>query len=195
MLRIVLCCITGLGLSLAAESPAPWLKTGPGNTAGYSQQVQPGLSAQQYLARARSLANQAQTKHSTSFADKPTWRAAILNAETAAKLNSTDSETIQFLAELYTKTQWWKRAYLAWRTLRIHRRLTDKEREMAALSAGQVGYSYYRQALSYKDRTMADEAMGHAVRYLEESLKFKPDPDVQKVLSQAKAKTITVLSL
>jgi tetratricopeptide (TPR) repeat protein len=184
VLRFVLGLTLCLGLAWAAESPAPWLQTGPGNTAGYSLDVEPGFSAAQYLAKARQLANQAQQKHSTSFADKPTWRAAILNAETAAKLDSTNPETLQFLAELYTQTQWWKRAYLAWRTLRIHRRLSDKEREMAALSAGRVGYSYYRQG-----------RLKLAIPYLEASLGFRQNLEIQKLLDRARAKTVVVISL
>lgn len=177
MLRILSVLILSFStLAWTQESPAPWLKTGP-NVAGYSLEVQPNLSSEQYLATARKLASQAQKNHSTSFADKPTWRAALLNAETAAKLNPTDPQTIGFLAELYTQTQWWKRAYLAWRTLRIHRRLSQRELEQAALSAGRVGYSYFRQG-----------NMKEAIPYLEDSLDFKANPDVQKLLERARTK-------
>jgi tetratricopeptide (TPR) repeat protein len=185
MLRIAFCLLIGLyTLVWAQESHAPWLKTSPNTIAGYDQAVEPNLSAGQYLVKARQLAGQAQQKRIPRFADKPAWRAAILNAETAARLNPTDPETIGFLAELYTQTQWWKRAYLAWRTLRIHRRLSDKEREMAALSAGRVGYSYYRQG-----------RLKLAIPYLEASLGFRPNPEVQKLLDRARAKTVVVISL
>ena len=177
MLRIVFWLVLMSAFVLAQESPAPWLNTTPNTIAGYTQYVKPGQTVQQYMATARSYASRAEKTYPTPFADKPLWRGAILNAETAARLSSTNPEAIGLLAEIYTKTKWWSRAYLAWRTLRIHHKLSQQQREQAALSAAQVGYGYYRQG-----------KMKIAIPYLEDSLEFKADPDVKKLLDRARVK-------
>ncbi len=109
------------------------------------------MSAADHFTRASELAVQADVAYPAAFYDRTLWKAAVDQAYTASTM-STDRAYGAYLAQLYTKTQWWINAYNAWSNLDD---LNDTEKQWASLSAAKLAYI----ALQRGDR---DSAMTYA---------------------------------
>ncbi|UWX65104.1 hypothetical protein [Deinococcus rubellus] len=109
------------------------------------------MTAADHFTRASELAVQADVAYPAAFYDRTLWKAAVDQAYTASTL-STDRAYGAYLAQLYTKTQWWINAYNGWSNLND---LSDTEKQWASLSAAKLAYI----ALQRGDR---DSAMTYA---------------------------------
>lgn len=125
--------ISALGLSslAAAQEKAPVVTMAPDES----------------YARAQELAVQAEVAYPVAFYDRTLWKAAVNNAY-AATSDGSNREYSAYLAQLYTKTQWWINAYNAWTKLD---NLSMEQKQWAALSAAKLAYI----ALQRGDRAAA----------------------------------------
>lgn len=94
------------------------------------------MTASDHFARASELAVQADVAYPAAFYDRTLWKAAVDQAYVASSM-STDRAYGAYLAQLYTKTQWWINAYNAWTNLND---LSDTEKQWASLSAAKLAY-------------------------------------------------------
>lgn len=94
------------------------------------------MSAADSYARAQELAAQADVAYPAAFYDRTLWKAAVDQAYLATQGGS-DRAYNAYLAQLYTKTQWWVNAYNAWSKLG---NLSDTEKQWAAQSAAKMAY-------------------------------------------------------
>jgi tetratricopeptide (TPR) repeat protein len=131
-------------------------------------------TAAQYYANAQQLAAQAEIAYPTAFLDLPLWDSAVANAATAADLEPSNLTYLRYLAELYTTTQWWIRAYDTWKLLEAKVTLDETSKTQAARSAAKLGYL-----------AMQRGAKAEAVTYLQESLRWKEDMAVRSLLQRA----------
>lgn len=106
------------------------------------------LSADENFALAQQFAVQADVAYPIPFYDRTLWKAAVNSAYYAASMEAGNRDYQAYLAQLYTKTQWWINAYNAWSRLGD---LTDQEKQWASLSAAKLAYI----ALQRGDRAMA----------------------------------------
>ncbi|WP_019585391.1 hypothetical protein [Deinococcus apachensis] len=106
------------------------------------------LSAADNFTRAQEFAVQADVAYPVPFYDRTLWKAAVDSAYFAAQQEAGNRNYQSYLAQLYTKTQWWINAYNAWNRLGD---LSDQEKQYASLSAAKLAYI----ALQRGDRTAA----------------------------------------
>lgn len=140
----------------------------------YAQTIQPGLTAEQYNAKALELAAAAKTRYPVAFYDLQGWNEAVQNAEAAVKAAPDNPQYLRTLGMLYTQTQFWSRAYQVWTDLEVRAPLDDQARQWAALSAARIGYL---RILSGKPE--------EAQLYLEASLRWQNNAQVQALLDRA----------
>ncbi|MVN86700.1 hypothetical protein GO986_07980 [Deinococcus sp. HMF7620] len=106
------------------------------------------MSASDNFAKAQEYAVQADVAYPVPFYDRTLWKASVDSAYYAASMEAGNRDYSAYLAQLYTKTQWWINAYNAWTRLGD---LTDQEKQWASLSAAKLAYL----ALQRGDTTMA----------------------------------------
>lgn len=75
-------------------------------------------AAGEALEAAREAVAQAQNDGAPAYPDAPGWRDALRQGELAARLAPGALEPLRFLAETYTTTRWYARAWDAWQTYR-----------------------------------------------------------------------------
>ncbi len=95
------------------------------------------MSAGESFAKAQEYATQADVAYPVSFYDRTLWKAAVDSAYAASTADDANRDYGAYLAQLYTKTQWWVNAYTAWGKLSD---LNDQEKQWAALSATKLAY-------------------------------------------------------
>jgi tetratricopeptide (TPR) repeat protein len=137
------------------------------------QPVTQAQTAQQYFANAQQLAAQAEIAYPTAFVDLPLWDSAVANAAAASDLEPSNLTYLRYLAELYTTTQWWIRAYDTWRSLESKAALDTTSSGLAARAAAKLGYI-----------AMQRGAKTEAVTYLQQSLRWKEDTAVRSLLQR-----------
>ncbi|WP_264774788.1 hypothetical protein [Deinococcus aetherius] len=137
-------------------------------TAAPASEVDPTtLSATENFTRAQELAVQADVAYPVPFFDRTLWKASVTHAFYAANQEATNRDYQAYLAQLYTKTQWWINAYNAWSRLG---NLTDQEKQLASLSAAKLAYI----ALQRGDRDTAR-------RYVQQGQAWADSPSLQAI--------------
>lgn len=118
------------------------------------------LNAAENYNKAQEYAVQADVAYPISFYDRILWKAAVNHAFFASVAETENRDYAAYLAQLYTKTQWWINAYSMWQKLPD---LSDIEKEWAALTAAKLGYlalqrgdkqlarQYVQQGLDWKE--------------------------------------------
>jgi hypothetical protein len=106
--------------------------------------------------RAQELAVQADVAYPQPFYDRTLWKAAVDNAYMASAGEAGNRDYSAYLAQLYTKTQWWINAYNAWVRLGT---LTDQEKQWAALSAAKLAYIALQRGDKATARTYITQGM------------------------------------
>ena len=106
------------------------------------------MSAADNFGKAQEYAVQADVAYPVPFYDRTLWKAAVDHSYFAATQEAGNRDYNAYLAQLYTKTQWWINAYNAWNRLGD---LNDTEKQWASLSAAKLAYI----ALQRGDRTAA----------------------------------------
>ncbi|WP_291424544.1 hypothetical protein [Deinococcus sp.] len=95
------------------------------------------MSAAESYSKAQEYAVQADVAYPTPFYDRTLWKASVNQAYLAASAEAGNRDYNAYLAQLYTKTQWWINAYNAWTKLGD---LNDTEKQWASLSAAKLAY-------------------------------------------------------
>jgi hypothetical protein len=122
--------------------------TGANTSTGLNMTAVEQLPADQAFARAQELAAQAEIAYPVAFVDRVLWNQALSYANMAHMGDMQNRQYTAYLAQLYTRTQWWVNAYNTYQQLGT---LNDQERDLAALSAAKLAYI----ALQRGDRTAA----------------------------------------
>jgi len=117
------------------------------------------LSATENFARAQEYAVQADVAYPVPFYDRTLWKAAVNHAFYAANQSADNRDYQSYLAQLYTKTQWWINAYNTWNRLGT---LTDAERQFASLSAAKLAYLALQRGDRTAARTYVDKGLSWA---------------------------------
>lgn len=126
------------------------------------------MTAADAFTRAQEYAVQADVAYPVPFYDRTLWKAAVDASYVAASQDTSNRAYDAYLAQLYTKTQWWINAYNAWNTLG---ELNDTEKEWASLSAAKLAYI----ALQRGDRTAART-------YVEKGMSWKDSASLQAIM-------------
>ncbi len=95
------------------------------------------MNAADNYAKAQEYAVQADVAYPAPFYDRTLWKASVDHAYFAAAKEASNRDYNAYLAQLYTKTQWWINAYNAWTRLGD---LNDNEKQWASLSAAKLAY-------------------------------------------------------
>ncbi|AWN23632.1 hypothetical protein DKM44_10650 [Deinococcus irradiatisoli] len=127
------------------------------------------MTAADHFTRASELAVQADVAYPVAFYDRTLWKAAVDEAYIASTM-STDRAYGAYLAQLYTKTQWWINAYNAWSNLDD---LSDTEKQWASLSAAKLAYI----ALQRGDRETA-------MTYVEAGMAWADSQSLQDIMKR-----------
>ena len=127
------------------------------------------MTAEEHFNRAAELAAQADVAYPAAFYDRTLWKSAVDEAYLAANMN-TDRAYAAYLAQLYTKTQWWINAYNAWGKLGT---LGDTEKQYASLSAAKLAYI----ALQRGDREAA-------MNYVQIGMEWADSPSLQAIMKR-----------
>lgn len=126
------------------------------------------MSPADAYAQAQALASQADVAYPVPFYDRTLWKQAVDSAYMAKSGDMQNRDYAAYLAQLYTKTQWWINAYNAWQNLGD---LTDQEKDWASLSAAKLAYialqsgnkdlarQYVNAGMAWKDTPSLDAIM------------------------------------
>jgi hypothetical protein len=117
------------------------------------------LSATENFSRAQEYAVQADVAYPVPFYDRTLWKAAVDHSYYAAAQDATNRDYQAYLAQLYTKTQWWINAYNAWNRLG---ELNDTEKQWASLSAAKLAYIALQRGDNDLARMYVEKGMGWA---------------------------------
>lgn len=128
------------------------------------------MSAPDNFAKAQEYAVQADVAYPVPFYDRTLWKAAVDHSYYAATQEATNRDYNAYLAQLYTKTQWWVNAYNAWTKLGD---LNDTEKQWASLSAAKLAWL----ALQRGDKTAA-------AAYVEKGMAWADSPSLQSIKSR-----------
>ncbi|MDO4263559.1 MAG: hypothetical protein Q4C67_05115 [Deinococcus sp.] len=113
-----------------------------------AQAQQATATAADMYSQAQEYAVQADVAYPQAFYDRTLWKASVDSAYGAARMEPGNRDYQAYLAQLYTKTQWWINAYNTWSDLDD---LNATERQWASLSAAKLAYL----ALQRGDRAAA----------------------------------------
>ncbi|SEJ02886.1 hypothetical protein SAMN04488058_103139 [Deinococcus reticulitermitis] len=114
------------------------------------------MSAPENYAKAQEYAVQADVAYPVSFYDRTLWKAAVDHSYFAATQEAGNRDYNAYLAQLYTKTQWWINAYNAWTRLG---ELNDTEKQWASLSAAKLAYLALQRGDKAAARTYVEKGM------------------------------------
>ncbi len=117
------------------------------------------LSAPENFAKAQEFAVQADVAYPVSFYDRTLWKAAVDHSYYAASMEASNRDYNAYLAQLYTKTQWWINAYNAWDRLG---ELNDTEKQWASLSAAKLAFLALQRGDTDMTRMYVEKGMGWA---------------------------------
>lgn len=143
--------LTGLAAAqdtTPAPAPMPMPMMGPAT-----------MTAEENFARAQEYAVQADVAYPVSFYDRTLWKAAVDHSYYAASMSAANRDYNAYLAQLYTKTQWWINAYNAWSRLG---ELNDTEKQWASLSAAKLAYLALQRGDTEMTRMYVQKGMGWA---------------------------------
>ncbi|GHF98896.1 hypothetical protein GCM10017783_08640 [Deinococcus piscis] len=118
-----------------------------GAAGAQAQQATTATAADLY-SQAQEYAVQADVAYPQAFYDRTLWKASVDSAYGAARMEPGNRDYQAYLAQLYTKTQWWINAYNTWSAMD---NLNATERQWASLSAAKLAYL----ALQRGDRAAA----------------------------------------
>ncbi|MDX2003728.1 MAG: hypothetical protein SFU83_00495 [Meiothermus sp.] len=136
-------------------------------------QVESGLQANQYHARALGLMELADTTYSPDFFDQFVWQQALAYANAALQAEPSSLQYLRTMAVGYTRTQFWAQAYNLWRQLEQGGDLKVQDRPYAALAAAKMGYL-----------CLTSGAPQESAHYFEESLRWQEQPQVRALLER-----------
>jgi hypothetical protein len=128
------------------------------------------MSAEQNYAKAQEFAVQADVAYPVPFYDRTLWKAAVDHSYYAASMEAANRDYNAYLAQLYTKTQWWVNAYNAWTRLGD---LNDTEKQWASLSTAKLAYL----ALQRGDTT-------NARMYVEKGMSWADSASLQSIMKR-----------
>ncbi len=128
------------------------------------------MSPADAYAQAQALAAQADVAYPVAFYDRTLWKQSVNAAYMAAQGDASNRDYNAYLAQLYTKTQWWINAYNAWQKLGD---LTDQEKDWAALSAAKLAYISLQNG--NKDQ---------ARQYVTTGMAWKNTPSLQAIMTR-----------
>lgn len=114
---------------------------------GFAQTVQLGLptAAQEALAKGQVAVDRALSSYDSNFPDQPFWQAAIDYGLEAKRLAPNRPEPLRFLAEVYTTTHWYSRAWQAWSDFqRVGGSFDPAARQAVAEVGSHLGYASYQ---------------------------------------------------
>ncbi|PNY82916.1 hypothetical protein CVO96_07360 [Deinococcus koreensis] len=117
------------------------------------------MSAGENYSKAQEFAVQADVAYPVPFYDRTLWKAAVDHSYAAASMEASNRDYNAYLAQLYTKTQWWINAYNAWDKLG---ELNDTEKTWASLSAAKLAYLALQRGDNAAAKTYVDKGMGWA---------------------------------
>ena len=117
------------------------------------------MSASENFAKAQEYAVQADVAYPVPFYDRTLWKAAVDHSYYAASMEAGNRDYNAYLAQLYTKTQWWINAYNAWARLG---ELSDQEKQWASLSAAKLAYLALQRGDTNTARMYVDQGMAWA---------------------------------
>ncbi|MBB5377544.1 hypothetical protein HNQ07_003036 [Deinococcus metalli] len=117
------------------------------------------MSASDNYAKAQEFAVQADVAYPVPFYDRTLWKASVDHAYYAAAMEQGNRDYNAYLAQLYTKTQWWINAYNAWSKLTD---LNDTEKQWASLSAAKLAYLALQRGDTETARMYVDKGMAWA---------------------------------
>lgn len=151
-------------------APATTDTTAPATDTVTTTEAAPAMmmSPADAFGRAQEYAVQADVAYPVPFYDRTLWKAAVDASYMAASQDTSNRAYDAYLAQLYTKTQWWINAYNAWNNLG---ELNDTEKEWASLSAAKLAYI----ALQRGDRTAARA-------YVEKGMSWKDSASLQAIM-------------
>ena len=156
------------GLAAAQTAPATTAPMTSTSTMTGDAMTPATMSASDNFTRAQEYAVQADVAYPVPFYDRTLWKAAVDHSYFAAAQDTGNRDYNAYLAQLYTKTQWWINAYNAWNRLGD---LNDTEKQWASLSAAKLAYISLQRgdrtaARMYVDKGMswADSASLQAIR-------------------------------
>ena len=109
--------------------------------------------------KAQEFAVQADVAYPVPFYDRTLWKAAVDYSYAAASGEAANRDYNAYLAQLYTKTQWWINAYNAWDKLG---ELNDTEKTWASLSAAKLAYLALQRGDNAAAKTYVDKGMAWA---------------------------------
>lgn len=135
--------LTGLA---AAQDTAP--ATGPA-----------AMSASDNFAKAQEYAVQADVAYPVPFYDRTLWKASVDHAYYASAQEASNRDYMAYLAQLYTKTQWWINAYNTWNKLGD---LNDQEKQWASLSAAKLAYMALQRGDTATAKAYVEKGMSWA---------------------------------
>lgn len=130
------------------------------NTTGVNTapELSDNMTPEAHYARAQELAAQADVAYPVAFYDRTLWKASVDQAFLASQGDS-ERAYQAYLAQLYTKTQWWINAYNAWGKLGS---LSDTEKQWAAQSAAKLAYIALQRGDKAAARTYVNQGMSWA---------------------------------
>lgn len=103
-------------------------------------------AAEEALREGRQVAAEAQRTYIDAFPDQPLWREAIELGQVARRESPNHPEPHRYLAEVYTATKWYGRAWDSWMAyLDVGGRLDSNARRDIALAGNELGYTRYEQ--------------------------------------------------
>lgn len=117
------------------------------------------MSAEENFTKAQEYAVQADVAYPVPFYDRTLWKASVDHAYYAANMESGNRDYTAYLAQLYTKTQWWINAYNAWSRMDD---LNDTEKQWASLSAAKLAYMALQRGDKDAARMYVDKGMSWA---------------------------------
>lgn len=152
----------------AASSEGTSMDMSGNSTDETSMGGEAAMSPADAYAHAQELASQADVAYPMAFYDRTLWKQAVDSAYMAKTGDMQNRDYASYLAQLYTKTQWWINAYNAWQELGD---LTDQEKDWASLSAAKLAYialqsgnkdlarQYVNAGMAWKDTPSLDAIM------------------------------------
>ena len=148
--------LSGLAAAQTDAAPAPMTMTDPAS-----------LSAADNYSKAQEYAVQADVAYPVPFYDRTLWKASVDHAYAASTQEQQNRDYNAYLAQLYTKTQWWINAYNAWNRLG---ELNDTEKQWASATAAKLAYL----ALQRGDRAAA-------AGYVQKGMSWADSPSLQSI--------------
>lgn len=110
--------------------------------------------------KAQEYAVQADVAYPISFYDRTLWKASVNHAYLASVGEPNNRDYAAYLAQLYTKTQWWVNAFFVWNRLDD---LNETEKEWASLTATKLAYL----ALQRGDKASARKYVNRGLQWRE----------------------------